>query len=361
MCLLNDLAEHEMIAVPEQLDLLASLLIQLGRHLAAYDLVTFHHRGTNYPDALLLDALLKSYLGLVEHNWDLLSGLDARARKYRRALRQGWLPRRAYEGHLVPDAPTSPGENSRVLPGAWPRVPEEQLQDAGKRRRKLYDGDPLAAHLGPRGQELLRLSIRDLASPEELRELGLAVYLDRPLGDAKGPAEPDRTPLLASLAFSRSVARQRLQLLQGEPVLATEAGVFDACMAMLKAGAGPKGLPVQQIGPCRRPTVVSLTDARRAAADFVFLATLPGSIAELLALIDSECLAGQRPVLAARSPRGDSLLLYDVDYRPCLEVRVDASAGYAVRANKEYPLAGLRVTVLAQGAPRQPITFLPPS
>ena len=201
---------------------------------------------------------------------------------------------------------------------------------------------------GPRGQELLRLSIRDLASPEELRELGLAVYLDRPLGDAKGPAEPDRTPLLASLAFSRSVARQRLQLLQGEPVLATEAGVFDACMAMLKAGAGPKGLPVQQIGPCRRPTVVSLTDARRAAADFVFLATLPGSIAELLALIDSECLAGQRPVLAARSPRGDSLLLYDVDYRPCLEVHVDASAGYAVRANKEYPLAGLRVTVLAQ-------------
>src|SRR5262249_53367957 len=35
------------------------LLRQLSRHLIAYDLVTFHHRGANYPDALLLDLVLK--------------------------------------------------------------------------------------------------------------------------------------------------------------------------------------------------------------------------------------------------------------------------------------------------------------
>ena len=318
VCLLDYLGAVGTIAVVDQLDFLATLLIQLGRHLTAYDLVTFHHRGANYPDALLLDTLLKSYLDLIERSPELLTGAgDNRKQRRRRALRQGWLVRRFYEGHLVPDAPTSPGENNRVLPGQYQRVPEEQILQPTKRRRILYDGDPLPAHLGPNGLEVLRESVRDLQSQGELRELGLAVYLDRPLGDAKSPTEPDRTLLLSSLAFSRSICRQRLQFLKREPFLETEAGFF----AAVENAEVPMGLSVQQIGPARRATVVSLADAQRAAADFVFLYTLPGSQAEFLRQFDlqsvsrraTEAMRGHRRILLARSPRGDSLLLYDVN------------------------------------------------
>src|SRR5262249_54365310 len=125
---LSLLVEGGQIAVTEQVDVLGSLLRQLGRHLTAYDLITFHYRGANYPDALLLDLLLKEYLRLVERHPELLApGAGDPGRLRRRALRQGWLLRRYYEGRAVPDAPTSPGENARVLPLPHYRVPEEQL------------------------------------------------------------------------------------------------------------------------------------------------------------------------------------------------------------------------------------------
>ena len=38
---------------------LLSLVRQTVFHLTAYDLIAFHHQGANYPDALLLDALLR--------------------------------------------------------------------------------------------------------------------------------------------------------------------------------------------------------------------------------------------------------------------------------------------------------------
>src|SRR5262249_21322709 len=130
------------------LDFLTWLLRQLGRHLTAYDLVRFHHRGANYPDALLLDAVLKTAFSLVENYPDLCmpgpgeSPQEAAKRRRRgRGLRQGWLHHRALEGLPVPDAPTSPGENARVLP--CPRVPEEQLVTPATRSRRLYAGDPL--------------------------------------------------------------------------------------------------------------------------------------------------------------------------------------------------------------------------
>src|SRR5206468_5012804 len=62
------------LTAAQQIDALGGLLRQLGRHLTAYDLVTFHHRGANYPDALLLDAALKNYLSLIERQRDLLMG-----------------------------------------------------------------------------------------------------------------------------------------------------------------------------------------------------------------------------------------------------------------------------------------------
>src|SRR5262249_42104173 len=113
-----------------------------------------------------------------------------RKRLRRRALRQGWLLRRLYENHAVPDAPTSPGEHARVLPPECPRVPEEQLLQPAKRQKLLYADDPLPRHLGPLGDAALRESVADLRHTDELRELGLALSLDRPFGDAKAPAEP---------------------------------------------------------------------------------------------------------------------------------------------------------------------------
>src|SRR5262249_13840096 len=109
-------------------DFVGWLLRQVCRHLTAYDLVTFHHRGANYPDALLLDAALKQYLSFIERcpeKFALVGDseqVQARQRIRRRALRQAWLLRRFYEGWLVPDCPTSAGENMRVLPAPHMRV-----------------------------------------------------------------------------------------------------------------------------------------------------------------------------------------------------------------------------------------------
>src|SRR5262249_45958557 len=138
-------------------DCLGFLLRQLGRHLTAYDLVTFHHKGANYPDALMLDALLKSFLRVVERKPELFTRestdlpRESNGKRYRRsALRQAWLLRRQYEGHLVPDAPTSPGENSRVLPPPHIRVLDEQILNPSRRTKRLYDGDPLDFYLTDR-------------------------------------------------------------------------------------------------------------------------------------------------------------------------------------------------------------------
>src|SRR5260370_38644789 len=65
------LVEGGHLTVAAQVDFLAFLLRQTGRHLTAYDLVTFHHRGANYPDALLLDLVLKEYMRLIERHPEL--------------------------------------------------------------------------------------------------------------------------------------------------------------------------------------------------------------------------------------------------------------------------------------------------
>src|SRR5581483_1487988 len=118
---------------------------QGARHLTAYDLVTFHHRGANYPDALLLDAVLRRLPGLIEARPQLfLPAADdpaegqTRKRLRRRALRQGWLLWHTYRGLPVPEVPTSPGENARVLPSPYPHVDEEQILQPGRRPRRLY-------------------------------------------------------------------------------------------------------------------------------------------------------------------------------------------------------------------------------
>jgi len=344
-------------------DFLSFLLRHIGRHLTAFDLVVFHHRGANYPDALLLDAVLKEYLALLDCRPDLF--LDAadesesvrrNKRIRRRALRQGWLVRRRYEGHAVPDLPTSPGENMRVLPPSHPRVPEEQIMQPARRSRQLYSGDPLlpCLRLG-RIAEVLRQSFLDLEHPDEWRELGLGVFLDRPLGVGKAAAEPDSTLLLAAEAFSISIARQRLLALACDLGIPPE----DAVIQRLLARPTLPGLPLDSIGGAVRPGTVSLADARRASADFVFIRSTPSSVKALLDQFDFTPLAQRfslkdllsgADVLIARSTTSGGLMIYDAQLRSRLELEVAAEAGFHRRAGQEYPVGGLRVRRVGQAA-----------
>jgi hypothetical protein len=343
------------LGASEEVDFLGWLLRQLGRHLTAYDLVTFHHRGANYPDALLLDAALRHYLRLAEAGPDLFTTTAAdggaeqtRKRLRRRALRQGWLLRRRYEGHPVPDAPTSPGECARVLPPPHVRVPEEQILQPARRHRRLFAEGPLDRHLGEGARVLLRESVRELDNPEELRELGLAVFIDRPLGVFKHPLEPDLTLLLACEAFSRSVAEARLGLLPTPD----ERDRF--CRALRELSVA--GLPLSAV-QCEEGRIASLADVRRAADDFLLLRTTRQGVADFLAQYDLAPLAGRfsfpflaqdRQALIVPSPAAAGadervLAVYDLRLRKRLELGFRRGQGYEARAGAEYPRGGLQV------------------
>ncbi len=343
-------------------DFLAGLVRQVARHLTAYDLVTFHHRGANYPDALLLDAALKACLrragqppGLFLDELSDPEKVKEGKRLRRRALRQGWLLRRFYEGHPVPDAPTSPGEAARVLPPPHVRVPEEQILNPSKRPRRLFDGDPLAAHLGPRAAEVLARSVEDLHHPAELLELGTALFLDRPLGAGKAPGEPDQTVLLSHLAFSRSLAARRLEYLGEGLGLVGPAG-----LEALRKGLADlpvTGMAVSAVGGLPRPGAVSAADARQVAADFVFLRTTAPSARDFFRQYDFDPLFSRFPMddLAGGAPVliltvGDRLVIHDAAGRPRVELTLETGGGYETRAAGEYLAGGLRVVCVREGA-----------
>jgi hypothetical protein len=354
LAFLRALEESGTFRTDQVVDFLSFLLRHIGRHLTAFDLVLFHHRGANYPDALLLDAVLKEYLAILDRRPDLFldggTGVSPirSVRIRRRALRQGWLLRRRYEGHAVPDLPTSPGENIRVLPPSHPRVPEEQITQPARRSRQLYAGDPLLPRLHGRVAEALRQSFRDLEHTDEWRELGLGMFLDRPLGVGKAAAEPDSTLLLAAEAFSVSIARQRSLAFVGDLGIDPE----DALVQRLLSRPPLVGLPLDAIGGAVRPGTVSLADARRASADFVFLRSTPSSVKALLGQFDFtplterfclDDLLNDADVLIARSATNDGLVIYDAQLRPRVGLEVAAEKGFEGRAGREYPVDGLRV------------------
>jgi hypothetical protein len=365
------LEKQDSWTIEDRLDFLSWVLRHLGRHLTAYDLVTFHHRGANYPDALLLDKALKSYLKLIEARPDLFFSdgkvvNPRRKRMRRRALRHGWLIRHRYEGHPVPEAPTSPGENARVLPPSYPRLPEEEILRPDKRRHRLFENDGLEPYWNKQADSVLRQSIHDLDYPEELQELGMALFLDRPLGGFKNPGEPDQTPLLSYEAFSLSVAEERLHFLaQRSGLLAPDERAI--------MGEKLRDLKIEGISPppgecAARPGSVSISDALRASPDFIILRTTKKSVSDLSRSFRFDVLAPHLPLdqwpqgLATLVVRetgenpsfGGLLAVHDSTRTKRLELSIDSSQGYRSRAGLQLPRAGLRL-VGAWGADGRPI------
>lgn len=322
--------------VEEAASLLGYFLRHLIRHLTAYDLRFFHNRGANYPDALALDLWLRGLIGLVEGHPELRSD-----RLLRRAVRQAWLTRKQIEGVPVPDYPTSPGDNLRVLPPPFERLPEEQIFRPELRRRRLFADQPAESLLSPQIADFLRQTLDDLDADADLRELGVAVFLDRPLGVFKAPGEVDRTPLFAYEAFSRSIAQDRLRLWHNLGFLeeVRYRHLLDKLDALPVVGVAAADLPGRE-----RPGVVALEDAVRASPDFVIVRAtrsthrLAGQILGLLSgpretgaeTSGSASLlrfVGQRKlILPIRSPRarlfadGNAFLtVYDDLGRPVLE------------------------------------------
>lgn len=345
----------------DALALLSTLLMKLSRHLTAYDLVMFHHRGANYPDALFLDALLKALLQWAEREPRLfleeLEGCSGSVA--RRALLHGVVLRRTYEGHAVPDAPTSPGENQRVLPAPYTRVPEEQLANPLRRERRLFADDPLVRLVTPSVKEILRRCLEDLCDIRAMMDLGRALFIDRPLGFGKTALEPDQTPLLAHDAYSQAIAARRLEILADT---ARDLGVelplaWPSRRALEQAGL-MEGTPISQCALLGRP-VAALTDAQRASSDFVVLVTLPGSVRRLQELFRWERLEQRFGVgnfwhantglLVLRLPAarsGSVMVLREAssrDGRPRLIFEADPSRGFRSRGGVELPVAGLRI------------------
>jgi len=348
-------AEQGLLTREELADLLSYFLRQTVRHLTAYDLVTFHHRGANYPDALMLDSLLRAYLRLIESGPVLFRsephddlGLQKKKRIRRRGLRQGWLMWHLLKGLPVPDSPTSPGENMRILPGEHLRVPEEQIQVAGKRTRRLYVDQSLPM------PDLLSESIDDLHQPEELQELGMAVFLDRPLGTGKAPGEPDRTLLLSYEAYSHTIAERRLHYLAMD--LNLLAGQFhELHRESLLKNVGFSGIAIPAGKTPERPGVVSLQDALKVADDFLLLRTTRQTQQSFFDQFDFAALgdrstldftnAGPRLLIVRDGSEDDAtaeiVTLYDERTQRRLELQVDLSLGYELRRGEEYPRAGL--------------------
>lgn len=337
------LVDRGLMTLDQHADLLSSLLLQISSHLAAYDLVTFHHRGANYPDALLLDDLLNELLRMATEHPDLVRGHQRQVRLRRRAILHGATIRTEYAHQLVPDQPTSTGENCRVLPAPFGRVPDEQIVSTNSRTRRLFEDEWRP------DRTLIGNCLLDLVREEELLSLGTAIYLDRPLGFAKRHGESDATILCSHVLFSRTIAQHRLQILGRRADWIPHEGDMDGLFERLRQ-LPVDGLPLHNLGPPPRPGVVSLHDTGRIAGDFMLLRTTRRTIREFVRQYDVEPLerlglpaSAWRLVIPGGSDSAPTLRVCDANLRQRAELSVDLSRGYSSRAGVEFPAAGLRV------------------
>ncbi|MFL5329937.1 MAG: hypothetical protein ACJ8C4_13615 [Gemmataceae bacterium] len=345
------------IAARDRVDFLSWLLRLQWRHLNAYDLFVFHHRGANYPDALLIDEALRDLIECANLWPELFAGPEAKLR--RRGLRLGWLMRAIYAGHRVPSQPTSPGENQRVLPTPWERVSEEEIFNPYRRSRELFT----EALDTPRPvEELLTSAMEDLMEADELQELGTALLLDRPLGTGKALGQPDQTPVLAYVARSRKLAIRHLDAVakRNDPYLPpTVVSHLRGKLSDL-AMAGIKLMPLNRLP---RSGVVSLDDAFQTADDFVVERTTVSSAAAFRAAFDLSPLgtAADDPakwplILPVRENERELLRVIDEAFTPWLDLEIDASRGFQTRCGVELPIGGLEVVSGEASAERARLT-----
>jgi hypothetical protein len=238
------------------------------------------------------------------------------------------------------------------------RIPEEQILYPHRRTKRLFDNEPIEMFLGKNAQVALRQSIQDLLHPNELRELGMAIFLDRPLDAGKHPMEPDQTLLLSYIAFSRSLALRRLEYLAHDLELIPDQTEYAACRHLLETVLDVKGVPVDAVGGTARTGAASLADARKAAEDFLFLRTTRQSVDSFFRQYDFGPLfqrfrldylkGGVSPLLilrtgAAGGPTGAMMAIYDCKVRKRLELNFNPELGCESRAGIEYPVSPLRV------------------
>jgi hypothetical protein len=299
--MLDHWSKFDLIGPVPVIDTLSFMLRHLARHLTAFDLVTFHNLGAEYADAIFLDAMLNTYLALIDDHpseFELCLGdsttVASAKRLRRRALRQAWLIRRYYDGQRVPDLPTSLGENRRVLPEPFGRIAEEQIFDPDRRNKSLFSGDA-SQLLTQKSQCFLEQSLSDLQHDAELRELGMATFLDRPLGIFKHPSEVDRTPLLTYEAFSSHKARSRLDELCRWGLISSGERLPEHFRRLEQCTID--GIPAARLGNVTPGRVVALEDSQKSAADFVFLRTTRCSMNEFLEQYDFQPLKARFPDL----------------------------------------------------------------
>jgi hypothetical protein len=199
---------------------------------------------------------------------------------------------------------------------------------------------------------LLEICLQELADPVTLRELGTALYLDRPFGASKPNASLDLTPLLSYELFSRSVVYQRMQRITNlEPWLASNPAAVDA-LKKLEALDVP-GLKVPP--PIRSSQTVKLQDCWRIADDFVVRRPTPATTRQLRACFDWEAVPApfrdwhQRglmpmPVPGVNAQEPTRIVFYDAVFNPEFECRVAAEDGFERHAALELPKPGMVAT-----------------
>ena len=81
------------------------------------------------------------------------------------------------------------------------------MEHPHRRSRFLFE-DLRTPDLVPRRlRDAVTRAFEDLVDPGEQRELGMALFIERPLGCFKETGEPDATPLLSYEAFSATARR----------------------------------------------------------------------------------------------------------------------------------------------------------
>jgi len=332
-------------AIADVVDFFSRQLRLLFRHLNAFDLVQFHQRGANYPDAILINGLLQGILKCAqEHPSVFLNECGDRPEDLQRKLRRrfgisaGWLLFERYRGHPVPDIPISIGENARIYRySRVPEIPEEQMADPAARRRRLFEEDWRTRF---QIDQVRRQCALDFNDPSTSIELGKALFLDRPFGVFKANGEPDRTPLLSYLAYSGSLA---------ESWLAIASTALDAPRVKPVAFVG---VSWNAVNPRFRPGAASLEDASLVADDFQFLELTSRSRKLLCSSFDWRQLQAYSDFdpasagnLLIRSPDDPEVLLgYGSDARKRIAVRWRPGDGLTIRAGVELPASALCLT-----------------